>query len=300
MLTSRKLVGMTITGASIHYKLVQNLRPAIVIVEEAGEVLEPDLLAALTPGLQHLILIGDHKQLRPQVDTYKLRTKFKFDLSLMERLINNNFPYKTLRTQNRMRPEFSKLLLDIYPGLEDNLSRVNLNQPLSCISKSMYFWSHKIPEKSARSYTNQEEVLRVTQLAKFLLMNKVQPSEISILAAYQGQATIIRKELKKLSNADPVLFQGNGKDNFISTNTIDMFQGDENKYIIVSLVRSNDKGQIGFLKELNRRCVAQSRAKCGMYIVGNLETLSFHPMPWAPLIKGMSEQVRPSSLPQPI
>ena len=177
---------MTITGASIHYKLVQNLRPAIVIVEEAGEVLEPDLVAALTPGLQHLILIGDHKQLRPQVDTYKLRTKFKFDLSLMERLINNNFPYKTLRTQNRMRPEFSKLLLDIYPGLKDNLSRVNLNQPLSCISKSMYFWSHKIPEKSARSYTNQEEVLRVTQLAKFLLMNKVQPSEISILAAYQG------------------------------------------------------------------------------------------------------------------
>ena len=138
----------------------------------------------------------------------------------------------------------------------------------------------------------------MTQLAKFLLMNKVQPSEISILAAYQGQAIIIRKELKKLSNADPGLFQGNGKDNFIATNTIDMFQGDENKYIIVSLVRSNDKGQIGFLKELNRRCVAQSRAKCGMYIVGNLETLSFHPMPWAPLIKGMSEQVGPS-LPLP-
>ena len=131
----------------------------------------------------------------------------------------------------------------------------------------------------------------MTQLAKFLLMNKVQPSEISILAAYQGQATIIRKELKKLSNTDPGLFQGDGKDNFIATNTIDMFQGDENKYIIVSLVRSNKSGQIGFLKELNRRCVAQSRAKCGMYIIGNLKTLSFHPMPWAPLIEGMSQQV---------
>ena len=72
-----------------------------------------------------------------------------------------------------MRPEFSKLLLDIYPDLQDNLSRVNDNQPLSCINKSMYFWSHNSPEKSARSYTNSEEVTRVTQLAAFLLLNKV-------------------------------------------------------------------------------------------------------------------------------
>ena len=82
-------------------------------------------------------------------------------------------PYQTLKTQNRMRPEFSKLLLDIYPDLQDNLHRVNDNQPLSCVNKSMYFWSHNSPEKSARSYTNSEEVTRVTQLAAFLLLNKV-------------------------------------------------------------------------------------------------------------------------------
>ena len=289
ILSTRKLIGMTITGASIHHKLVQNLRPSIVIVEEAGEVLEPDLIAALTPGLQHLILIGDHKQLRPQVDTYKLRTKYKFDLSLMERLINNNFPFQTLQTQNRMRPEFAKLLLDIYPGLKDNTERVSRNSPLTCISKSMFFWNHNSQEKSGRSHTNPEEVLRVVELVTFLLMNQVKPSEISVLAAYQGQATLIRKDLKKLSTSKPTLFQFEDKDNFITTNTIDMFQGDENKYIIVSLVRSNNKGQIGFLGELNRRCVAQSRAKCGMYFIGNKDTLSSRPMPWKPFIEGMSQ-----------
>ncbi len=55
--------------------------------------------------------------------------------------------------------------------------------------------------------------------------------------------------------------------------TIDMYQGDENKYVIISLVRSNEENRIGFLNKINRRCVAQSRAKCGMYFVGNLNTL---------------------------
>ena len=139
ILKSKKLIGMTITGASINARMVQSLRPRIVIVEEAGEVLEPDLLAALTPGLQHLILIGDHRQLRPSVDTYKLRTKYKFDLSMMERLINNKFPYSTLNVQNRMRPEFSKLLLDIYPGLQDNLARVRKEPPVDMYCKIHVF-----------------------------------------------------------------------------------------------------------------------------------------------------------------
>jgi len=62
----KKIIGMTITGASMNHQLIKEVAPAIVIVEEAAEVLEADLLAALTPGLQHLVLIGDHKQLRPK------------------------------------------------------------------------------------------------------------------------------------------------------------------------------------------------------------------------------------------
>jgi hypothetical protein len=118
IVSRKKVIGMTITGASIYHRLIQEVAPSIVLVEEAAEVLEANLLAALTPVLQHLVLIGDHKQLRPKVDTYSLRKDYNFDLSMMERLINNKFPFKTLLMQNRMRPEFSKLLVDIYPGIQ--------------------------------------------------------------------------------------------------------------------------------------------------------------------------------------
>ena len=297
ILRSKKIIGMTITGASINNKLIKQVSPAIVVVEEAAEVLEADLLAALPENIQHLVLIGDHKQLRPQVDTYKLRTKYNFDLSLMERMIHNNYPYVMLENQNRMRPEFSNLLKDIYPNLKDNLNVVDKNVPLSCVGKSMFFWTHSVEEKSGRSVTNPEEADRVVAITKYLLLNNIAPTDITILAAYQGQVAVIRKKVNqlRLEWASPAEEEFEGKSiiaaqNFVNVNTIDMFQGDENKYIIVSLVRSNSRGKIGFLKEINRRCVAQSRAKCGLYFTGDKGTLMSPGSPWSVMIKQMEEE----------
>ena len=284
ILKSKKLVGMTITGASTHSALVHTLRPEIVIVEEAGEVLEPDLLAALTPGLQHLILIGDHRQLRPVVET----RRGEFDVSMMERLINNKFPFRTLNFQSRMRPEFSKLLLDIYPNLQDNMARVSNNKPLGCIAKPMFFWTHSADEtdEGRGSFTNSEEAHRVTQLVMFMLLRGVLAEDITVLCSYRGQVRLIKAEFERLKGTNPQLLQSWEDDN---TSTIDSYQGDENRIIIVSLVRSNPGGRIGFLKERNRRCVAQSRAQCGMYFVGNKETFCSKGSPWRALIEGMDE-----------
>ena len=283
-LSGKKIIGMTITGASINHDLLHAIGPNIVIVEEAAEILEPSLLAALTPSTEHMILIGDHKQLRPQVDTYELCKNFWFDVSMMERLIESEFPFKSLRKQNRMRPEFSELLRDIYPNLEDNLKVVGKNEALKCIEKCMFFWNHEDPEKKDRTYTNTKEAERIVALVIFMLSNGCCPSEITVLAAYLGQTKLLRKMLKKERHNRPGLFQKseyNEADDVIvqkvcpiQVQTIDMYQGDENKYVIISLVRSNNRGAIGFLKEMNRRCVAQSRAKCGMYFVGNLNTLA--------------------------
>ena len=116
--------------------------------------MEPDLLAALTPGLQHLILIGDHKQLRPSVNAYHLERDYNFHLSLMERLVNNNMPYATLSTQNRMRPEFAELLLDIYPELTTNERIVNGLWPRiapSCVEHSMFFGTIQIRSKATEA-----------------------------------------------------------------------------------------------------------------------------------------------------
>ena len=288
ILSTKKIIGMTITGASINHDLLHAVSPSVVIVEEAAEILEPSLLAALTSSTEHLILIGDHKQLRPQVNTYELCRNFQFDVSMMERLVESKFPFKFLRKQNRMRPEFSELLRDIYPDLEDNLTLVSENKPLKCIQKSMFFWNHEDPEKKDRTYTNIKEAERVVALAIYLLSNGCTPSEITVLAAYLGQTKLLRKMLKQEKRNRPELFldietieseDGEDDENVkiessIQVQTIDMYQGDENKYVLISLVRSNRHGAIGFLKEMNRRCVAQSRAKCGMYFVGNLTTLA--------------------------
>ncbi len=197
MLSQKKIIGVTITGASINHDLLHQIGPSVVIVEEAAEILEPSLLAALTPSIEHLILIGDHKQLRPQVDTYYLCRNFQFDKSMMERLIDSGFPYKTLNKQNRMRPEFSALLKDIYPNLQDNLPLVSKNEPLKCIAKSLFFWSHGDPEKKDRTYTNAKEAERIVALVMYLLCNGVRPSDITVLAAYLGQTKLLRNMIKQ-------------------------------------------------------------------------------------------------------
>ncbi|EDO34755.1 predicted protein, partial [Nematostella vectensis] len=290
VLQSKKIVGVTITGASINHDLLQLLGPSVVIVEEAAEILEPSLLAALTPQLQHLILIGDHQQLRPNVDTYKLTTDFNFNVSLMERLIKSNFPYKTLAKQNRMRPEFSALLHDIYPKLEDNLPRVSQNKPLGCLDKSMFFWTHNHTEKKERTITNEKEAEMVASLVLYLLSSGCKPNEVTVLAAYLGQVKTLRGKMKKHRIDYPELHPN---DEQVTVQTIDMYQGDENKYVVVSLVRCNDKGSVGFLSNINRRCVAQSRAQCGMYFVGSADTLRGKEQGrrcWEKLLTGMEEQ----------
>ena len=297
VLQDKKIIGMTITGASIHRSLLSALKPAVVLVEEAAEVLEPQLIAALSQSVQHLILIGDHKQLRPPVESYQLTTDFKFDVSMMERLIKNNLPYDTLLQQNRMRPEFSKLLLDIYPDLRDNKERVMKNRAPSCMDKSMFFWNHCSPEKGGRSYWNEDEAERAIRLCLFFLQQGYKPKQVTILAAYQGQTALIRKKMREEEKHHSDLFpveedideDDEIKKQRVEIHTIDLYQGDENDIVIISLVRSNDRNKAGFLRTLNRRCVAQSRSRCGLYFIGDIDTVGSVPH-WGKLIQNMHDE----------
>jgi len=109
--------------AFIYFKLcLAHVKPSIMIVEEAAEVLEAQLVAAIPSSVEHLIMIGDHKQLRPQVHHQKLRKKHYMDLSMFERLVNCGLPFQQLRHQSRMREEFADLLnkLSLYNDLRTN------------------------------------------------------------------------------------------------------------------------------------------------------------------------------------
>ena len=118
-----------------------NIKPAVMIVEEAAEILEPQLVAVIPPSVQHLIMIGDHKQLRPTVMFNRLARHHHLDVSMFERLVKCKLPQHSLGTQGRMRDELAELLrvLKIYDKYE---TRVEVFKVFS-----LYYGFLSVPQK---------------------------------------------------------------------------------------------------------------------------------------------------------
>ncbi|KAK4872848.1 hypothetical protein RN001_014877 [Aquatica leii] len=257
------VVGMTTTSAARLQTIIKNLESPIVVVEEAAEVLESHVVVSVTSHCKHLILIGDHQQLRPSTSNYFLEKRFNFGISLFERLVRNNFHNHVLGVQHRMRPEFANLIVPaIYPKLENDASVLNF-PPIAGIVKNLFFIDHKFEETSHNDsgQLNEHEAKFLIALARYLIQNGYKPGDITILAAYSAQMFALWKEQKKCIN----LLEG------LRIAVLDNYQGEESKIILLSLVRNNNQGKIGFLKIENRVCVALSRAREGFYIMGNMD-----------------------------
>ncbi|KAI5646618.1 AAA domain-containing protein [Phthorimaea operculella] len=257
VMRTARAVGVTTTTAARRHDLMKRLLSPIVIVEEAAEVLEAHIVASLTDKCQHLILIGDHKQLRPSAAHYKLAKHYNFEISLFERMIRNGVHARTLTIQRRMRANFVELLTPaIYERLDSHPS-VNEYPNVRGMRDNLYFFTHEVFEDSegledSWSHKNTLEARWCVALAKYLRQMRYSPEEITILATYTGQASLIRE----LSKKQPLLDD-------IKITVVDNYQGEENRIVILSLVRSNREGKIGFLSAANRVCVALSRAKEG-------------------------------------
>lgn len=261
------VVGMTTTGASKHNHIVKSILPKTMVVEEAAEIFEPHIFTSLSTSVQQLILIGDHQQLRPKPTCYELETKYNFNVSLFERLALNGCPVQTLNIQHRMRPEVASLITPaVYTELYNHESVENYSH-VQGVAKSLFFVNHNIlePELTGiddqKSHSNPHEAQFLGALCDYLLKQDYDPSKITILTLYRGQLLEIKKILRSR------------KITGVRTAVVDDFQGEENEIILLSLVRSNHKRRIGFVGIENRVCVALSRAKIGLYIVGNLEML---------------------------
>ncbi|XP_041376703.1 LOW QUALITY PROTEIN: NFX1-type zinc finger-containing protein 1-like [Gigantopelta aegis] len=269
------VIGMTTTGAAKYQRVLSEIGPKIVIVEEAAEVLEGHVIATLGQGCQHLILIGDHKQLRPNPNVYRLAKDYSLDLSLFERMVNNGVPCNTLEIQHRMRPEISSLMTHIYPNLKDGNS-VKLYPSVMGVSKNLFFITHSHLEKHDRemvSHSNEFEAKYIVELCSYMLKQGYDKSQITILTTYSGQLLTLKKLMPKH------IFEG------VRVTVVDNFQGEENDIILLSLVRSNDENIVGFLKIENRICVALSRAKHGLFVIGNFDLLSQNSKLWKDLVK---------------
>ncbi|CAG2196750.1 NFX1-type zinc finger-containing protein 1 [Mytilus edulis] len=269
------VIAMTTTNAARYSKSLNKVGPLITIIEEAAEVPEAHIVTAISPRCKHLILIGDHKQLEPKPAVHELAIKFNLSVSLFERMVKNDLSYHCLQQQHRMRPEISELVRHIYDVLIDN-KNVYEYPPIKGVRKSLFFITHNKQEAfkdEGRSYSNEHEAEYLKELCLYLLKQGYKPSDITIIAAYTGQMFCLKEKMPRSK------FEG------VNICVLDNYQGEENEIILLSLVRSNARGDIGFLNRENRICVALSRAKQGLFIIGNSSTLTTRSKHWQTIIK---------------
>ncbi|KPJ16525.1 NFX1-type zinc finger-containing protein 1 [Papilio machaon] len=185
-----RVLALTTSAAARRHRLLQTLRCNIVLVEEAAEVLEGHVVAALTDHCQHLILIEDS-------------------------------------------------------------------------------WSHR----------NSWEAVWCVSLANYLRHMRYTADDVTVLTTYSAQANLITELSKKYAALRDV-----------KVRVVDKYQGEESRIVILSLVRSNKDGNIGFLAQHNRICVAMSRAREGFYIFGNMDVLKSASTIWASIADKLKEQ----------
>lgn len=219
VLSQKRIIGCTTTGAAMFTEHIRKAAPGIVLVEEAGEILESHILTAMTPSTKQLVLIGDHKQLRPKVNNYALTVEkgngYNLNVSMFERLVLGGVPHTTLHKQHRMRPEISSLVRALtYPELED-AEKTQGRPSMRGLQDNVIFVSHSRPELiadsladrrdegAASSKENIYEAEMVLKCVRYLGQQGYKTDDIVILTPYLGQLYLLLKTLS--AENDPIL-----------------------------------------------------------------------------------------------
>lgn len=314
------IVGVTTTGLARELHLLRKLRTKVMLCEEAGEVLEAHILTAMLPSVEQAILIGDHEQLRPQIQNYQLQStnpsgiQYSLDMSLFERLVqpplsrDPKLPVSVLETQRRMHPSIAEMVRStLYKHLKDAENVIDYPEVVG-MRRRLFWLHHEMLEAGAAmedphntSHSNDHEVEMTACLVSHLVrQGEYSPEDIAVLTPYVSQLQKLRwrmagestfavalddrdlEELDELeisqSEKPPVPHHQSVAKTTLAKSvrlaTVDNFQGEEAKVVIISLVRSNPQNRCGFLSTSNRINVLLSRAKHGCYIIGNSKTYS--------------------------
>ncbi|KAK5954232.1 hypothetical protein OHC33_004805 [Knufia fluminis] len=310
IMRKKNVVGITTTACAGRWEMLRQVGFEILICEEAGEVLEAHALCCLLPSLKHAINVGDPLQLRPDVEeqTMTLETSrgrdYRLDESLFERIMQpidnlaKTIPTTQLNVQRRMHPDIADISRITYPFLQDHSTTWSNPVPKG-LDHRMWWLHHDIAEDEAtgvsQSITNMHEVRIVKELVTYLLRGSdYSPGDIAVLTPYAGQVAELRTVLSEqctvwVSEKDKDILVDNGAiepdsveldehkqlrvsmQSMLRLSTIDNFQGEEAKIILLSTVRSGSK--LGFVRTPNRINVMCSRAKHGFYIIGNAQAL---------------------------
>ena len=282
VLASAQVLCTTNIGAG-HFTLA-NRKFSIVLIDEATQATEPSALVPIVKGARQLILVGDHRQLPPTV-TSRSAEEGGLDIPLFERLLSNGLPAHMLTTQYRMHPTIREFPSSRFyeNKLEDGCSSSDRPPVAGFLwpdwDKPVAFvpvHGSEIEEESGSSRSNMDEAAIVVQVVNDLLApGDLTPEDIGVISPYAGQVRLIR------SMVDDVI-EG------LEVKSVDGYQGREKEIIVLSTVRANDAGKVGFLSNYRRLNVALTRAKRGLIVIGDDRTLRNDPT-WASWLDWISE-----------
>lgn len=271
---------------------LRKLRIRCVLVDESTQATEPEVIVSIVRGVRQLVLVGDHCQLGPVI-LCKKAAKAGLSQSLFERLVMlGNRPIR-LQVQYRMHPALSAFPSNVfYEGSLQNgvteserfLRGVDWEWPVA--DKPMMFWSCYGQEEmaaSGTSFLNRTEAANVEKLASKLIRGGMRPEQIGIITPYEGQRSFIVQYMHNQGSLNAKLYEE------MEIANVDAFQGREKDLIIVTCVRSNETGGIGFLNDPRRLNVALTRAKYGLIVIGNAKVLARQPL-WNELLANFKER----------
>ncbi len=273
------VITATLVGASA--QIVKGIRFRSVFIDEAAQALEA---ASWIPILkaERVIFAGDHFQLPPTVKSFEAAQQ-GLGMTLMEKCIKRQqamgSPVDTmLQIQYRMHQQimdfsgqyFYKGALKADESVKERLLLPDL-LPLTFIDTAGCGYTEKVDPESLSTYNEEEAHLllkHLESLVEKLGIEKVQEDALTIgvIAPYRAQVKTLNEQLESYALLKEVRAQ-------ITIDTVDAFQGRERDIIYISLVRSNDKGEIGFLADERRMNVAMTRARMRLVMVGDSATL---------------------------
>jgi len=257
-----------------------------VLFDEAAQATELATVVPLVRGASQVVLCGDQCQLPPTVSVDCMRNQ-GLELSLFERLtIATHKPHVLLEAQHRMHPAISAFPRAAFYGgrLMDGIACEDRPAP------DGFHWPKKnmplcfLPvrgreQREGESLRNEEEAQRVLEVVKGLLNGGLEPSEVGIVSPYAAQVRLLKNTLIRAGL--PTARDKGG----VEINSVDGYQGREKEAIVISTVRSSSSGGLGFVADWRRANVAFTRARRGLVVVGDPETLGRDPTTWAPWLK---------------
>ena len=278
-----RVIACTLTGAA--NRVLEGMKFNTLFIDEAAQALEAACWIPIRK-VSRVIFAGDHQQLPPTVKSIAA-LKAGLGKTLMERIVENKPEIVTLlQVQYRMNDQIMQFSSrEFYDGKLQTAPEIKYRGILDYDNPMSWYNTDDLPDeieskeefvgesfgrinKAEAELTLQHLELYYGRIGKQRILDE--RIDVGIISPYRAQVQLLRRMIKKREFFKPYR-------HLISVNTVDGFQGQERDVIILSLVRSNDEGQIGFLRDLRRMNVAITRARMKLIILGSVDTLTKHP-----------------------